>query len=155
MTERCTNHVRTQRGWGQGIPPPPPEKSQNTGFLSNTGPDPLKSYKATKPAFNVVPTSACQRNDGPLIVVFGSILPSSTKKKKEKNVVKVGPPSGKTFWIRACPLNHIICLYTALKGFMQLEPETGYQPRNSYTFVLSKQWLNKQIVHISCLTIPK
>ena len=28
------------------------------GFLSNTGPDPLKNHKATKPAFNVGPSSA-------------------------------------------------------------------------------------------------
>ena len=37
------------------------EKSQNLGFLSNTGPDPLKIKKLPlKPAFNV----------GPVIVVF-------------------------------------------------------------------------------------
>ena len=45
-----------------GGPDPPPEKSQNIGFLSNTGPDPLKNHKATKPAFNVGPPSARQRN---------------------------------------------------------------------------------------------
>ena len=28
------------------------EKSQNIGFLSNTGPDPLKNHKAIKPALN-------------------------------------------------------------------------------------------------------
>ena len=27
----------------------------NIGFLSNTGPDPLENYKATKPAINVRP----------------------------------------------------------------------------------------------------
>ena len=32
------------------------------GFLSNTGPDPLKNHKATKPAINVGPSSARQRN---------------------------------------------------------------------------------------------
>ena len=44
--------------------PLPPEKSQtlNIGFLSNTGPGPLKIHKATKPAFNVGPSSARQRN---------------------------------------------------------------------------------------------
>ena len=49
----------------QGVRTPlyPPEKSQkNIRFLSNTGPDPLKSHKATKSAFNVGPTSARQRN---------------------------------------------------------------------------------------------
>ena len=30
------------------------------GFLSNTGPDPLKDHNATKPAFNVGPSSARQ-----------------------------------------------------------------------------------------------
>ena len=28
----------------------PPENHQNIGFLSNTGPDSLQNYKATKPA---------------------------------------------------------------------------------------------------------
>ena len=77
-------------GWsrrGQGSDPPPPEKSQNIGFHSCTGPDPLKNLKATKPAFNVGPSSARQRNaiqwrfaGEPMIVrffvVFGSSLPS-------------------------------------------------------------------------------
>ena len=35
---------------------------ENIGFLSNTGPDPLKNHKATKPAFNVGLSSARQRN---------------------------------------------------------------------------------------------
>ena len=45
-----------------GGTPHPPEKSQNIGFLSNSGPDPLKNYKATEPAFNVGPSSARQGN---------------------------------------------------------------------------------------------
>ena len=52
----------SRRGTGGPDPPPPPEKSQNIGFLSNTGPDPLKNHKATKTAFNVGPSSASQRN---------------------------------------------------------------------------------------------
>ena len=48
-------------GGGQGVRTPP-EKSQKIGFLSNTGPDPLKNHKATKPAFTVGPSSARQRN---------------------------------------------------------------------------------------------
>ena len=35
----------------------PPEKSLNIGFLSNTGPDPLKSHNTTKQAFNVGPST--------------------------------------------------------------------------------------------------
>ena len=59
----------------------------------NTGSDPLENHKATKPAFNVGPTSASQQNsfksafrwraeDDALLVVIGSSLPSSTKSKK-------------------------------------------------------------------------
>ena len=33
--------------------PEPPENSQNIGVLSNSGPDLLKNYEATEPAFNV------------------------------------------------------------------------------------------------------
>ena len=47
-------------GGGQGVRPLTNHK--NTGFLSNTGPDLLKNYKATKPAFNFGPLSARQRN---------------------------------------------------------------------------------------------
>ena len=64
---------------------------KNRGFLSNADPDPLKNYKATKPAFNVGSSWARQRNaflmafhwradDGPLLVVFGFSLPSSRGK---------------------------------------------------------------------------
>ena len=38
------------------------ENYKNIGFLSNTGRDPLKNHKATKPAFHVGPSSARQRN---------------------------------------------------------------------------------------------
>ena len=48
----------------------PPERSGHlkiiflisVGFPSNTGPDPLKNHMATKPAFNIGPSSARQRN---------------------------------------------------------------------------------------------
>ena len=51
-------HVRIQTG-GQGSGPPL-KNHKNIGFLSNTGPDPLKNHKTTKPAFNVWPSSARQ-----------------------------------------------------------------------------------------------
>ena len=45
-------------GGGTGCRDPPPLKNhKNIGFLSNTGPDLLKIHKATKPAFNVGPSS--------------------------------------------------------------------------------------------------
>ena len=45
-------HVRIERGPG-GL-----KNHKNIRFLSNTGPDPVKNYKATMPAFNVGPTSS-------------------------------------------------------------------------------------------------
>ena len=39
-------------------PPPTPENHKAIGFLSNTGPEPLKIHKATKPAFNYGPSLA-------------------------------------------------------------------------------------------------
>ena len=63
-------------GGGRGSGPPL-KNHKNIGFLSNTGPDPLKNHKATKPAFSVVPLSAHQRNailwrlaGGPMIACF-------------------------------------------------------------------------------------
>ena len=40
-------------GQGSRPPPPPLKNHKNIGFLNNTGPEPLRNYKATKPAFNV------------------------------------------------------------------------------------------------------
>ena len=88
-------------GSWSGPPPSPPLKNHKTkGFLSKTGPDPLKNYKATKPVFLVGPSSAHHlmvADDGPFIVIFRSSFPSSTKKSWTS--------SDKTFWIRA-----FICL---------------------------------------------
>ena len=67
---------------------------------------------ATKPAFNVGPSSARQRNawradDGPLIMVFGPSLPSSTKKTHKKNAKCIWTPSDKIFWVRASLETHV------------------------------------------------
>ena len=82
---------------------PPPEKSQKyIGFLCNTGPDPLKNNKATKPAFNIGPSSTRQQNtkmvfrwradDGPIKAVFGAfILPSTKKKSTKKTLSNLDP----------------------------------------------------------------
>ena len=42
----------------QGVRTAPLKNYNNKGFLSKTGPDPLKNYKATKPEFNVGPSLA-------------------------------------------------------------------------------------------------
>ena len=41
-------------GGGQGVRTPL-KNHKNIGFLSNTGPGPLKYHRATKPAFNIGP----------------------------------------------------------------------------------------------------
>ena len=56
-----------------------------------------KGYKLPERLFNGV----CLLVDvGPLMVVFGSSLPSSIKKKNKKQRCQSLTPSGKTFWIR-------------------------------------------------------
>ena len=57
-----TTFADPEGGGGAGVRPPPPKNHKNIGFLSNSSPDPLKNYEATDPAFNIVPSSACQRN---------------------------------------------------------------------------------------------
>ena len=62
---------------------------KHKGFLRNTGPDPLTIDKATKPAFIVGPSSLRWRaDDDPLLVLFGSSLPSQ-KKEKKRNKIKI------------------------------------------------------------------
>ena len=41
---------------------PPLKNHKNIGFLNNTGPDPLKNIKATKPEFNVGQSSTPRQN---------------------------------------------------------------------------------------------
>ena len=90
---------------GTGVRIPPLNNHRYIGFPSNIDPDPLKIHKATKPAFNVGSSLACQRNaiqwhftSGPMmahLVIFGSSFPSSTKKSYQ-----IWTPSDKSFWIR-------------------------------------------------------
>ena len=97
---------------------------KSIGFLRNTCLDSLKNTKLpsqlqcwaiistrAKRHFNCITMAFRWRvDDGPLIVVFGSSLPSSTKKPKKKNPknVNVGPPPLTKLWIRArkAPLKH-------------------------------------------------
>ena len=73
---------------GPGLSPHPLEnrKAMLIGFLSDTCPNSLNNHKATKHSFNVGPLShfRWRAGDGPLLVIFGSCLPSSTKKSCQK-----------------------------------------------------------------------
>ena len=62
ITSHCMPGSRGGDRGSEPPPPPPLKNHQNIGFLSNTGPDPLKKHKATKPAFNVGPSKARQPN---------------------------------------------------------------------------------------------
>ena len=55
MTKTCLDSWADPEGGGggeQGVQTPL-KNHKNIGFLCNTGPNPLKNHKATKPAFNV------------------------------------------------------------------------------------------------------
>ena len=82
-------------------PSPPPLKNlKNIGFLCNIGPDPLKNHKiycwaiiGRETSFNGI----CWRAyDVPFIAVFGSSIPSSTKRKKMLSNLD---PLRLNFWI--------------------------------------------------------
>ena len=81
--------------------PHPLKNHKNIEFLSNSGPDLLNNHKAAKPKINIRPSSNTWRaDDGPLLVLFRSSLPSY------KNVVRVGPHltklSGAAHGIKTC-----------------------------------------------------
>ena len=103
-------HVQIQRGdRGSASPPPPPpppgKLQKNIGFLSNTGPNPLKITKLPiqhsmlghhRPA-SETPFKWCFTGrpvDGTLIVVFGSSILIKLKKNPKKH--QSWTPSDKT-----------------------------------------------------------
>ena len=107
---------------GPDTAPPTPEKSQNIGFLSNTGPDPLKNHKATKPAFQfwaLIGTPAKRHLNGVSLAgrwwpadsgIFFGLNPLSPLKKHKKIIktpVKFGSPLTKL----SGPAHEVHCLY--------------------------------------------
>ena len=86
---------------GPGGRTPSLENHKSIGFLGKTGPDPMKNHKATKPAFNVGPSSVRQRNgismalrwwvdNSPLLVFLDPLAPYQLK-----TVVRAEPPRQK------------------------------------------------------------
>ena len=61
ITLSITACADPEGGGGQGAWTPL-KNHKNIGFLSNTCPDSLKNHKATKPEFNVGPSSTRERN---------------------------------------------------------------------------------------------
>ena len=69
------------------------DKGPGPPFFINTGPNPLNNHTTTKPAFIVRLSPLKWRfAGGPMVLYGSSVLPSSTKQKNRKNVVRVGPP---------------------------------------------------------------
>ena len=63
LSRDVLSYIRIAKPLLQASPLPPTKNHKNIGFSSKTGPDPLnKIKKATKPAFNVGPSSTRQRN---------------------------------------------------------------------------------------------
>ena len=104
--ERCgkLNLKGSVRSWagpegGQGVRNPRPRKNYKIiGFLSDIGPDPLKSqsYQASIKCWAIIcPPAKRHSIDGTLLVLFGFSLPSSKKTRQRWT------SSGKAFWIRA------------------------------------------------------
>ena len=61
------------RGETGGPISPAMKNHQNIGFLSNTGPDPLKNHKTTRPVFNVGPSSTLKQN---VVSLVGGLMPA-------------------------------------------------------------------------------
>ena len=104
-------------GGGGGRGPDPPEKYKNIGFLSNTGPDPLKTTKLQiqhsmlghdRPA-SETPFKwrfAC----GPLMARYWWYLDPSSPQQTKKKLSNGWTPSDKTLWIRACFVLYQNCM---------------------------------------------
>ena len=93
--------------------PDPLKNHKNIGFHSNTGPYPLKKYKATIQSQHSIMGHHRHVSDTPFKLRFagGPMLArilwyldplSSHQLKKSQSLI----PSGKTFWIRACVAFH-------------------------------------------------
>ena len=82
---RCYLFLMRGSRRGQRIRTPPPENHKSIGFFSTTGPDPLKNHMTSKPASTLGHLPFRLRaDDGPLKMLLGSSIPSSTKKQQNK-----------------------------------------------------------------------
>ena len=77
----CTD---PEGGWTGGLDPPPLKYHKIIGVLSNIDLQGLKNHKATKPAFNVWLSLACQGN---AIMKYHALFLLKTRKDVAKFVV--------------------------------------------------------------------
>ena len=132
------DHVRIQRG-NRGSGPPPPlslKNHKNIGYSSSTASDPLKNIKATKPAFNVWPSSARQRfkwrfAGGPMTALFSGFCIQSLPKKSSQSWTPMKKLSGSAhvdaYWKRILntKISWVATRETCLWGFPQSEIQTN------------------------------
>ena len=101
------------RGGGTGGPDHPLKNHKNIGFLSNTGPDPLKNHKAAKPAFTYGPL--CLATDASLTADPGvaSSIParSHTFVEIDHEIIStvILLPSAESFKKGCCQLQAKVC----------------------------------------------
>ena len=62
LVHRLVAGADTKKGVGATWGPGPRKNRKAIEFVSNTVPESMENYKATKPAFNVGPSSVSQRN---------------------------------------------------------------------------------------------
>ena len=104
MTAHATSPTIDGGGGGEAEGSPPPlNYHKNIGFLSNTGPDPLKITKL--PSHSPVPVSKRPFQwhfaGGPMMARFKCCLGSLSPHQKGKKRCQSWTPSGKTLWIHA------------------------------------------------------
>ena len=73
-----------ERDGGLGVSTQPLDNNKAIGFLSNAGPDSLENHTATKLGHHR-PMICWRADDGLLLVVLGSSIPSSKNKTKKQN----------------------------------------------------------------------
>ena len=120
--------MRGSRG-GQAVRPPPQIYSIYLQYWSGS----LKNNTATKPAFNVWPSSTRQRN------AIWILPPPHQLKEKNKNVIKFGPPL-KNFldprmlctFVISCITRMLIEFFSQENNYMYLAQEVTYTSNNRF-----------------------
>ena len=112
--------MRGSREGGQGVRTLL-KKHKNIGFLNKTDPDPLKIIKQPSPI------QRWRADDGPLVVVFGSCLTSSTKK---------------IYFHKTGQLNLIKTMFKSFRVSYGLPPVWNRVSNGSHAIGATKQFIN-------------
>ena len=109
--QSCLISCADPEGGGAGVWTPPLKNHKNLGFLSDSGPDPLKIHKATEPAFSMLGHHqhasktpfkwhfAGGQMMARLLWYLDPSTPLQLKKEKKQKNRQSWTPSDKIFWI--------------------------------------------------------